>query len=223
MKDIPKSKRYALGWYHEGITHLSINEYEEAIAFFNKALTVIPEHPDFLIGKGDVHFAMGQYDDAFQLYQQAARVDPDSFRAWLQSGVALLKKGRYQEALDIFTRILPMNEYDGELWLAHGIALFHLGRTEEAAGSLRNAMRLKPNQPALWYYLSLLEADHEQALRYLLRGYRIDSTNLDIILEIARRLMETGHHRDARVFCEKAVSLDPGNERAASLLIRCRE
>jgi tetratricopeptide (TPR) repeat protein len=223
MKDIPKSKRYALGWYHEGITHLSINEYKEAIAFFDKALTVIPDHPDFLIGKGDVHFAMGQYDEAFQLYQQAARVDPDNFRARLQSGITLLKMGRYQEALDILTSIQHMNEYDGELWLAQGIALSHLGRTDEAAGSLRNAMRLKPNQPALWYYLSLQEADHEQALRYLLRGYRIDSTNLDIILEIARRLMETGHHRDARVFCEKAISLDPGNQRAASYLRQSQE
>ncbi|MDD1659970.1 MAG: tetratricopeptide repeat protein [Methanomicrobiales archaeon] len=223
MKDIPKSKRYALGWYHEGITHLSINEYEEAIAFFDKALTVIPDHPDFLIGKGDVHFAMGRFDEAFQLYQQATRLDPDSFRAWLRSGIALLKMGRYGEALDILTRIRPMNEYDGELWLAHGIALSHLGRKEEAAESLRNAMRLKPNQPALWYYLSLLEPDHEQALRLLLRGYRIDSTNLDIILEIARRLMETGHHRDARVFCEKARTLDPENRKAASFLSQCRE
>jgi Flp pilus assembly protein TadD len=223
MKDIPKSKRYALGWYHEGITHLSINEYEEAITFFDKALSVIPNHPDFIIGKGDVHFAMGQFEEAFQIYQQATRLDPDNFRAWLQSGIALLKMGRYQEALDIFTRIQPMNEYDGELWLAHGIALSHLGRREEAAESLRNAMRLKPNQPALWYYLSVLEPDNEQALRFLLRGYRIDSTNMDIILEIARRLMETGHHRDARVFCEKARTLDPGNEKAVSLLNQCRE
>ena len=222
MKDIPKSRRYALGWYHEGITHLSINEYEEAIAFFDKALTVIPDHPDFLIGRGDVHFAMGEYEEAHRRYQEAARVDPGNFRAWLQSGVALLKMGRFQEALDILTRIQPMNEYDGELWLAHGIALFQMGRTEEAAGSLRNAMRLKPNQPALWYYLSLLETDDEQALRYLLRGYRIDATNLDIILEIARRLMATGHHHDARVFCEKALSLDPGNRRAQTLLSQCR-
>lgn len=223
MKDIPKSKRYALGWYHEGITHLSINEYEEAIAFFDKALTAIPDHPDFLIGKGDVHYAMEQYGEAYRLYQQAAGVDPENFRAWLQSGIALLKMGQYGEALEIFIRIRPMNEYDGERWLAQGIAEYHLGREKEAGASLRNAMRLKPNQPSLWYYLSLLEPDDEQALRHLLRGYRIDATNLDIILEIARRLLETGHREDAQAFCEKAISMDPGNRKAAALLIRCQE
>jgi len=223
MKDIPKSKRYALGWYHEGITHLSINEYEEAISFFDKALSVIPDHPDFLIGKGDVHFAMGQFEEAFQLYQRATRVDPDNFKAWLQSGITLLKSERYEEALAIFTRIRPMNEYDGELALAHGMALYHLGRKNEAAEPLRNAMRLKPSQPALWHYLSLLEPDNEQALRHLIRGYRIDSTNLNIILEIARRLLEAGYRSDARVFCEKARTLDPGNEKVASLLSQCRE
>jgi tetratricopeptide (TPR) repeat protein len=71
MKEIPKNKRYALGWYNEGITLLGIREYEEAMTFFNKALKAIPNHPDFLIGKGDTYLAMGKYDEAYRYYMDA--------------------------------------------------------------------------------------------------------------------------------------------------------
>jgi len=217
MKEVPKSKRYALGWYHEGVTHLSIQEYEEAMAFFDKALSAIPDHPDFLIGKGDVLFAMGRFGEALLHYQTAVTHDPENYRAWLQIGVTLLKLGRYDDALEVFRKLRSMNEYDGEVWLGLGVSLLSLGRRDEAGEALRNAMRFKPSQPALYYYLALNEDDDDQALRHLLRGYRIDSSNLDIIIELVNRLVRSGRKADAAAFFRKAKAIDPGNPRVLEL------
>jgi tetratricopeptide (TPR) repeat protein len=217
MKEVPKSKRYALGWYHEGVTHLSIQEYEEAMAFFDKALSAIPDHPDFLVGKGDVLFAMGRFAEALQLYQKAATHDPENYKAWLQSGVTLLKLERFDDALEVFRKLHAMNEYDGEVWLGLGISLFSSGQKSEAADALKNAMRFKPNQPALYYYLALSEPDDDQALRLLLRGYRIDSSNLDIIVELVNRLVRSGRKADAAAFFRKARAIDPANPRVVEL------
>ena len=217
MKEVPKSKRYALGWYHEGVTHLSIQEYEEAMSFFDKALTAIPDHPDFLVGKGDVLFAMGQFEEALLHYQRAIAQDPGSYRSWLQVGITFLKLERFNDALEVFLKLRSMNEYDGEVWLGLGIALFSLGQKMEAGDALKNAMRFKPNQPALYYFLALNEPDDEQALRLLLRGYRIDSSNLDIIIELVNRLVNSGRKADAAAFFRKAKAIDPGNPRVKAL------
>ncbi len=217
MKEVPKSKRYALGWYHEGVTHLSIQEYEEAMAFFDKALSAVPDQPDFLVGKGDVLFAMGRFTEALAQYQKAAGHDIANYKAWLQIGVTLLKLERYSDALEVFRKLRSMNEYDGEVWLGLGIALFHLGQKLEAGDALKNAMRFKPNQPALYYFLALNEPDDEQALRLLLRGYRIDSSNLDIIIELVKRLVNSGRKADAAAFYRKAQSIDPANSRVKEL------
>ena len=217
MKEVPKSKRYALGWYHEGVTHLSIQEYEEAMAFFDKALSAVPDHPDFLVGKGDVLFAMGRFPEALAQYQKAVSHDIGNYKAWLQIGTTLLKLERFEDALEVFRRLRSMNEYDGEVWLGLGIALFSLGQKTEAGDALRNAMRFKPNQPALYYFLALNEPDDEQALRLLLRGYRIDSSNLDIIIELVNRLVTSGRKADAAAFFRKAKAIDPENPRVKAL------
>jgi len=217
MKEVPKSKRYALGWYHEGVTHLSIQEYEEAMAFFDKALSAIPDHPDFLVGKGNVLFAMGRFAEALVLYQKSVVHDPENYKAWFHIGITLLKLERFSDALEVFQKLRSMNEYDGEVWLGLGISLFSLGQTTEAGDALRNAMRFKPNQPALYYYLAQSEQDDDAALRLLLRGYRIDSSNLDIIIEIVNRLVRSGRKADAAAFFRKARSIDPANPRVTSL------
>jgi tetratricopeptide (TPR) repeat protein len=217
MKEVPKSKRYALGWYHEGVTHLSIQEYEEAMAFFDKALSAIPDHPDFLVGKGDVLFAMGRFAEALVHYQKAVAQDTGNYKAWLQIGITLLKLERYEDSLEVFRKLRSMNEYDGEVWLGLGISLLALGQKLEAGDALKNAMRFKPNQPALYYYLAIMEENDDQALRLLLRGYRLDSSNLDVIIELVHRLAQSGRKADAAAFFRKAKAIDPANPRVLDL------
>ena len=187
------------------------------MAFFDKALSAIPDHPDFLVGKGDVLFAIGRFDEALVHYQKAVSQDPENYKSWLQIGITLLKLERFGDALEVFRKLRSMNEYDGEVWLGLGISHFSLGQKTEAGDALKNAMRFKPNQPALYYYLALNEEDDDQALRLLLRGYRIDSSNLDIIIELVNRLVRSGRKADAAAFFRKAKAIDPGNPRVKKL------
>jgi tetratricopeptide (TPR) repeat protein len=221
MKEIPKNKRYALGWYNEGVTYLSIKEYDEASEFFEKALNVIPDHPDFLIGYGDVFYARGDYKGAYRHYLSALHAEPDNYKAWLKVGTALLQLKKYREAQEIFQNLLELNPYDGEMWYAQGLALLGMGREEEAKNAFSHARRYKPDQPALWYTLSLLEPSHQEAIQLLQRGHQIDPTNLDIILELIRRLLAMGRTEEAIQFGEKAKALAPDNTRVRELLQQC--
>jgi tetratricopeptide (TPR) repeat protein len=223
MREIPVNKRYALGWYNEGITNLNIKEYEEAMSFFEKALAVIPDHPDFLVGKGDVLYAMGRYDEACQIYQAALIREPENHKGMLGAGSTLLQLCRFQEALEVFQKMLDRNEYDGEVWLGYGIALYQRGRKEEARAAFSRAVRYKPNQPALWYYLARDEPSDAEALRLLHRGLRLDASNLDILLLIVERLLSMGRISEAATFCHTAITIDPRNEHARSLARRCLE
>ena len=223
MREISVNKRYALGWYNEGITYLNIHDYQEAMSFFEKALNIIPDHPDFLVGKGDVLYATGKYEEAYQIFQHALSVEPDSIRILLRIGMVLLQLGRYADALAIFDRGLSLNEYDGELWLGRGMAEFHLGRMQEAAASFKNTVRYKPNQPALWHYLSRLESSDEEALKLLLRGYRLDTSNLDILIAMVERLLHMNRIKEADEFCRRARVIDPENSRITVLQQRLQD
>lgn len=222
MKDVPKGKRFTIGWYNEGIAHIKTKDYEEALSFMERALEYVPDHPDFLVGKGDVLFAMERYDEAFESYRQAVSEEPHNRKAWLKAGLTLMKLGKYGDALVIFDFLLKEERHDGEIWLGRGIALLNLGRKEEAVESLRNARRLQPDQPLLWHALASLEGDNREAIRLLERGYRIDPTNLEILLAIAERHLAMGLKEDALRWCGEAIALYPNNPRAKEILERCR-
>ena len=221
MKEIPKNKRYALGWYNEGVTHLTIKEYDEAKEFFEKALGVIPDHPDFLIGFGDVQYACGNFQEAFQYYISALHAEPENYIAWLKAGIALLKLSKFNEALEIFQNLLELSPYDGEIWYARGLALIGMGKEQEAKDSFIHARRYRPNQPALWYSLSQLEPLHEKAIPLLQRGHQLDPENLDILAELVRHLFALGRTEEAIQFCRKAQKIAPESQRIKELLQQC--
>lgn len=223
MREVPKNKRYALGWYNEGITYLNIKEYDEALEFFEKALAAIPDHPDFLIGLGDVYFSRGQFADAYHQYLQALYGEPDNYRAWMKAGITLLKLERPSEALEIFQNLLEITVYDGELWFAHGLALLQRGEVNEAKESFTHARRYKPNQPALWYTLATLEEDPEEELVLLQRGYNMDPSNLDILLEMTRCLLRLGRGEEAIQYCERARTIAPDHPQISELMQSCMD
>jgi tetratricopeptide (TPR) repeat protein len=218
MSRIPANKLYALGWYNESIAHLKINQFEEAMQFINTALDALPEHPDFLIGKGDVYLSLGNYEEAYYYYRRAADNEPKNFRAWLNMGVALLRLENHSGALGCFRQANTLKNHDGEVWLGIGICLLNLGETDEASSALKTAIRLKPNQPALWYYLGKIERDTGKALKLLMRGYHMDPDNIDILLEVTRIYIQLGNREEAGNVLERAYELSPKNQRVVEMM-----
>jgi tetratricopeptide (TPR) repeat protein len=218
MSRIPANKLYALGWYNEGIAHLKINEFEEAMQFINTALEALPENPDFLIGKGDVYLSLGNYEEAYYYYKRAADNETDNFRAWLSMGTALMRLENYNDAVECFLRAKGLRNHDGEVWLGIGICLLHVGTTEEASQALKTAIKLRPNQPSLWYHLARIEKDSQKALRLLLRGHRMDPDNIDILLELTRVYINLSNPEEAGKMLERAYEISPKNQRVIEMM-----
>lgn len=223
MAHIPPQKRYALGWYNEGVTHLSMREYEEALSFFDRALKAVPDHPDFLVGKGEVLMAVGDYQEAYQFFIQAATSEPENIRALVMLGNALLKLKKPESADEAFLAALTLDRYEGEAWLGHGIACYLLNKEDDARAAFQKAMSRSPNQPELMYYLAKTARTDNEAIEYLIRGCRLDPDNIDLLIEMADRLIRLGKCREAALFCTRAEERSPENTRIQALIGRCME
>ncbi|MDD1677642.1 MAG: tetratricopeptide repeat protein, partial [Methanomicrobiales archaeon] len=151
----------------------------------------------------------------------ALHEEPENYKAWMKVGTALLQLKKYCEAQEIFQNLLELNAYDGELWYAHGLASLGLGKPEEARESFLKARRYEPNQPALWYSMSLLEPSDQAAIPLLQRGHHIDPNNLEILQELIRRLLRAGRTEEAIQFAEKARRIAPDNPVVRELLQQC--
>ncbi len=65
-----------LRWY------LSLNRYDRALAFLDRWLEELSDHPTLLRWKGDVLTKMGQYAEAIEIYKRGTQLVPESLPMW---------------------------------------------------------------------------------------------------------------------------------------------
>jgi len=85
-------------WYERGEAQATLGAYAEAIASFNKALFLKPQHTAALVFRAVAFIQLRCYEEALLSCNSALAIQPQNSEAWLFRGVALRSLNRYQEA-----------------------------------------------------------------------------------------------------------------------------
>ncbi|MBD2509631.1 tetratricopeptide repeat protein [Nostoc muscorum FACHB-395] len=126
-------------------------EYEQAIASYDQALKIQPDHYKTWIYRGAVLCDyLQRFEEAIASFDQALKIKPDDDKAWYNRSIALNNSGRYEEALVSYDQALQIKPDDHTIWHNRGIALKDLGRNEEAIASFDQALEFQPDDYHAW-------------------------------------------------------------------------
>jgi tetratricopeptide (TPR) repeat protein len=118
----------------------SVEEYDEALKFFDKALSFDPDNQSAALSRADVLMQMGQLDDALDAFAAAAKRWPKSAMALNAYGYTLADKtDRYREAEKLIRKALRYDPDSPAIIDSLGWVLFRLGDYEEALVELERA------------------------------------------------------------------------------------
>ena len=87
---------------------LALERFEEAVASYDKALSVRPDNADCHAGRGLALHALRRFEGALASYDRALAIDPDNGDGWFSRGNALHELRRFPEAVASFERALAM-------------------------------------------------------------------------------------------------------------------
>ena len=151
---------------------------DEAVEYYQKALSVAPDHRGALLGLARLEDRQGRYEAAIGLYRKAIELHPNDPTPHNDLGLCYARKGQFvkaAEALQQATRLAPegkryrnnlaavlvelnrTNDAFNELTAAHGPAIAHYnlgvllqqrGETEPAARHYAEALRHDPQMQA---------------------------------------------------------------------------
>jgi Flp pilus assembly protein TadD len=133
--------------YHSELGSLLVErgQGDEAIAHFQKALVLQPDHAGAHHKLGIALVRKGEMDDAIRQLQEAIRLEPDDAEAHYNLGIALSMKGQTDEAIRQYREAIRLNPDDVRTHNNLGTTLAKQGRMDEAIRQFQEAVRLKPD------------------------------------------------------------------------------
>jgi tetratricopeptide (TPR) repeat protein len=135
------------GHYMFGLSAWKAGDPEQAIASFDEALRLDPQHRKSLLNSARVLLETGRPGEALERVERAQGIEPLS-----GEGLRLLGRARYElkqipEAIDAYQRAIALDERDG--WAMNNLGLIYIqqDRSDAALPILARAVELRSNSP----------------------------------------------------------------------------
>ncbi len=137
------SPENAIRWRDKGDSLKKSGRYEEAIAYYDKALEIDQRNPRTWRHKAHALRELKRYEEAIKCLEKALELDPKHF-AWRVMGDCFNDLGRYEEAIKCYDKALELKPTYGRAWDNKGWALFNLKRYKEAIRCFDKALKINP-------------------------------------------------------------------------------
>ena len=123
-----------------------LERYGEALAEFERALGLYPEHHHALAGRGEACYMLGRYEEALAAERSAAALDPGNADLPGRIAETLRALDRPEEALAAADEAIAAGPRDGKTWMLKAFALLDLGRPGDAAWCWLRAEAFAPDE-----------------------------------------------------------------------------
>jgi predicted O-linked N-acetylglucosamine transferase (SPINDLY family) len=130
-----------------------LHRHAEALASFDRALALDPDHAIAHYNRGITLGNMKRYEEALTSHNRALILQPDYVAAHNHRGAMLRELGHYQEALSSYERALELDPHHLSSIFNRGNLLVKLSRIEDAVRNFSELVTLAPDYDYAQGYL----------------------------------------------------------------------
>jgi tetratricopeptide (TPR) repeat protein len=137
-------------WYERGTVLEDLGRFADAIASYDKALTLEPRREalaNLWLRRGNAYqYGLGEYDASLACYDRVLQLQPEQVQGWHHRGNALLYGYNQPEtAIICYGRALDIDPQLALTWRNQGNALMDLMRYSDAIASYDHSLAISPN------------------------------------------------------------------------------
>lgn len=139
----PERDRAQLSFIYQRIGGINtdLDQFDDAIAAYKKALDVSPENADARVALGDIFLRRGQHSEALAEYKRVATTHAEKALPHYRLADASLQMGNFAEAAAEAATALKIDSKQRKARYVNGTALMRLGRIEEGRNELQEYQR----------------------------------------------------------------------------------
>jgi len=137
------TSKEAIELLKKGLSYARRTKFKEALAYYNKALTLDPNNPEAWYLRASLLIDTGKSKEALGDCEKAIALDQNYAPAWSKKGLALYNLEQFEEGFLASTRAASLNGNDVTAWYIKGVCLDELGRSDEAQEAYGKSLELE--------------------------------------------------------------------------------
>jgi len=149
-------KRYKdFQYYYNELGHILIklNQFDEAIGVFNKAIELDDHYISPFNAKGYIYLQRHQFEEAIMFLNQAVEIDKDFAQPHYNLGIIFHHSGKYDMAIDAYTRAIEINKSFAQPWKGMGDTYVKQLNYNKAIDAYKTAIYLNKNYENAYKHL----------------------------------------------------------------------
>ena len=197
-----------------GAIDLAEGQIDDAIAHFERALSLKPDHIHALANFANARLAQGRTQDALALFHRVVEINPDDAKGWSDLGQASEQAGHATDAESHYRRALALNDKLAEVHFLLGRRLLADQRTAEASLHLERAVALHASYTEAHYHLGLVRLSEERrdaAETCFERVIALAPNHAFALHNLGLLLSFRGQPAEAEPFLQRAVRAAPSD------------
>lgn len=205
-------------WCYMGVTQAALQQYDTAIASFDKALAIDPQDYQALRNRGAIlaNF-FNRPQEALDNFNKALAIQPEDAGAWCNRGILLIKQGQYARAVVDLNRALQLHPNYPEAYLYRGAAKNYLQQYHSALADFDTVLKQEPMMAEAWVgkgcALAAL-ARYPEAITHFDRALAIHPTLADGWYHRGDAQCRSKDYIGAIASFSKALDHNPSHEKA---------
>ena len=208
--------------------------YEEALALYDEALRLDPNHLASLEGRAGCLARLERRREALDVYQRILARDPTHLPAWRAIARIYADERRWRECLETLDQVLRLRPTEAAALDLKGDALTNLGRRPEALAAYEAAAAVNPTDESLRQKIEEVRVDvpgllsraliasasgnYPQALGLFDAILEVDEGNVNALIGKAVAYRRSGKPQEALNCLDLVLGIQPNN--ASALLNR---
>lgn len=212
------STRFLFGINNRGWLHLTLGEFKEARALFDRTIEIDPVFAVAYNNRGFLHSLQKDYDSALRDMNRALEFNPKNALFYHNRANVYQRSGRMKECLDDLNKALSLSPKQPEFLLSRGDFYRRNRQLEKALADVEQALKLNPklaqgyeDRAQIW----VARRDFAKADEAIKEALRIKPKKLSALLLRLRIVSRLGKFKEMEQDLERIFQIDATNSEAA--------
>lgn len=212
---VPKAKAIEVSdWNNRGVSLLNLGRGQQALASFQEALNLAPDHVPALYGKGKALAFLGDLRGALDCFSRTIKLRPDFVDGFIGQAAAHRIMGNLKDARRAMRIALSLKPLDAAAWSVSGNIEASAGNPLQAVKDYDKAIELDAGLADAWYnkgtFLNDLER-YREALDCFDRAVELNPLYSNAWDNRGVVLSNLGRKKEAMSSYDRAILTNPEN------------